>query len=184
MDHQVGRVLTGLDRLGLRDNTIVVFWGDHGWSLGEHTHWQKMSLMEEVARVPLIIAAPGRAGNGKSTRALVEFIDLYPTLCALTGLQPPAGLAGQSLTPLLDKPNQPFKKAAFTQIQFNEITGRSVRTERYRYTQWQVAGEGTEGGEELYDHQTDPGEFTNLARRPGSARLLQEHRALLTKPAN
>ena len=177
MDEQVGRVLTGLDRLGLRDNTIVVFWGDHGWSLGEHTHWQKMSLMEEVARVPLIVAAPGRKGNGKAANGLVEFVDLYPTLCELCRLPPPEGLAGKNLTSLLDDPSRSFKQAAYTQITLDGITGRSVRTDRYRYTRW----EGHGGGEELYDHQTDPGEFTNLANKPAAAKALATHRALLPR---
>lgn len=175
MDEQVGRVLDGLERMGLAGNTIVVFWGDHGWSLGEHTHWQKMSLMEEVARVPLLVAAPGRAGNGQASRALVEFVDLYPTLAQLCGLQPPAGLAGQNLAPLLDRPSRAHKKAAYTQIEFEDIKGRSVRTERYRFTQWQGKG----GGEELYDHAKDPGEFRNLASDAAMAKVVREHRALL-----
>lgn len=175
MDEQVGRVLDGLERMGLASNTIVVFWGDHGWSLGEHTHWQKMSLMEEVARVPLIIAAPGHAGNGKASRALVEFVDVYPTLADLCGLRAPQGLTGKSLRPLLDKPNAAHKKAAYTQIAFEDITGRSVRTDRYRYTRWTGKGDG----EELYDHAKDPGEFRNLAQDPAMAKVLAEHRALL-----
>lgn len=175
MDEQVGRVLDGVRQMGLADNTIVVFWGDHGWSLGEHTHWQKMSLMEEVARVPLIVAQPGRAGNGKSARALVEFVDLYPTLADLCGLTAPANVAGKSLRPLLDRPNQKFKSVARTQILFEDVSGRSIRTERFRYTKW----EGKGGGEELYDHDKDPGEFRNLASDPAFAKQLREHRALL-----
>lgn len=178
MDEQVGRVLDGLDRLGLAGNTIVVFWGDHGWSLGEHTHWQKMSLMEEVARVPLIISAPGRKGNGKACNALVEFVDIYPTLAALCGLTPPAGLAGESMARLLDRPEQRFKKAAFTRIEFEDIHGWAARTDRYRYIRW----EGKGGGEELYDHSRDPGEFRNLARVPGHEKVLQQHRALAPRP--
>lgn len=175
MDEQLGRVLQGLDRMGLRQNTIIVFWGDHGYSLGEHFHWLKMALTEEVARVPLIIAAPGRAGNGKSSRSLVEFVDLYPTLAELCGMRPPASLQGQSLIPLLDRPSRPFKKAAFTQIQFEQITGRSIRTARYRYTRW----EGLGGGEELYDHDRDPGEFRNLAPDPSARAEVQRHAKIL-----
>lgn len=176
MDDQVGRVVTGLEKMGLAENTIVVFWGDHGWSLGEHTHWQKMNLMEEVAHVPLIIRAPGRKGNGKVCRSLVEFVDIYPTLAELCGIQPPANLEGQSMTALLDNPARPFKKAAFTQIAYEDIVGRSVRTERYRYTRWETHG----GGEELYDHQADPDEFTNLALKPEAKTVLEQHRKILT----
>ena len=175
MDEQLGRVLGGLERMGLADNTIVVFWGDHGWSLGEHTHWQKMNLMEESTRVPLIVRAPGRKGNGKVCRSLVEFVDLYPTLAELCGLKPPPGLEGQSLVPLLDNPARAFKKAAFTQIKFEDIVGRSVRSDRYRYTSW----EGRGGGEELYDHQADPSEFTNLAGKAEAKAALAAHREIL-----
>jgi iduronate 2-sulfatase len=175
MDDQVGRVLGGLERMGLAENTIVVFWGDHGWHLGEHTRWQKMSLMEESARVPLIIAAPGRKGNGKASSSLVEFVDVYPTLAELCGLTVPGNLQGQSLVPLLDNPARPFKKAAFTQLKYEEITGRSVRTNRYRYIHWEGAG----GGEELYDHDKDPREFTNLAAKPEARGALEEHRKIL-----
>jgi len=175
MDDQLGRVMAGVHRLGLDDNTIVVFWGDHGWHLGEHTRWQKMSLMEESARVPLIVAAPGRKGNGSVCLSLVEFVDLYPSLAEMCGLRPPANLEGQSLTRLLDNPSRPFKKAAFTQLKFENITGHSVRTDRYRYIRWEGAG----GGEELYDHSEDPGEFTNLRARPGTLKPLERHRAIL-----
>jgi uncharacterized sulfatase len=174
MDEQVGRVLSGLEKLGLAENTIIVFWGDHGWSLGEHTHWQKMSLTEEVARVPLIVAAPGKRGNGQKSRALVEFLDIYPTLSGLCGLQAPPELEGTSMAPLLDQPQEAFKQAAFTQIAFEKIRGLSVRTEHFRYNTWRGLGDG----EELYDHQTDPGEFTNLAGKPQWTGELERHRAL------
>jgi len=174
MDEQVGRVVDGLDAMGLADNTVIVLWGDHGWSLGEHTHWQKMSLMEEVARVPLIIAAPGRAGNGRPSRSLVEFVDIYPTLADLCGLTPPTSLEGQSLVPLLDNPTASAKQAAFTQIAFEEIRGLSVRTDRFRYNVWKGKG----GGEELYDHDNDPGEFTNLVGNAAMTYELERHRKL------
>lgn len=175
MDEQLGRVLDALDRLKLADNTIIVFWGDHGWNLGEHTRWQKMSLMEDSTRVPLMIYAPGSKGNGKACTSLVEFVDIYPTLAALCGLKPPSNLEGQSMTALLDNPSRSFKKAAFTQIAYEDITGRAVRTPRYRYIRW----EGKGGGEELYDHQNDPGEFTNLALKPQAKSQLEQHRRIL-----
>jgi uncharacterized sulfatase len=177
MDEQAGRVLTAVEKMGLASNTIIVFWGDHGWHLGEHGRWQKMTLMEESARVPLIVAAPGRRGNGKESNALVEFVDVYPTLAELCGLAAPKTLEGQSFVRLLDQPGQKFKKAAFTQLQYEEITGRSVRTEQYRYIRWEGGG----GGEELYDHAADPGEFTNLAGKPAAANVLAEHRAILDR---
>lgn len=174
MDEQVGRVLDGLNKMGLADSTFVVFWGDHGWSLGEHTHWQKMSLMEEVARVPLIVAAPGRKRNGETSQALAEFVDIYPTLAELCHLKPPAGLAGKSLVPVLDRPGERIKSAAYTQIAFEDIRGLAVRTDRYRYIQWLGRG----GGEELYDHSNDPGEFRNQAGAAGMDNVLRQHRRL------
>jgi iduronate 2-sulfatase len=176
MDDQAGRVLDAIDRLKLADRTLVVFIGDHGWNLGEHTRWQKMCLFEESARAPLIVAAPGAKGNGRPSRSLVEFIDIYPTLAELCGLKPPSDLEGQSFAPLLDNPSRPWKKAAFTQLQHEKrIFGHSVRTDRYRYTMWE--GEG--GGEELYDHDQDAGEYRNLAQVPSHAPALKVMRKTL-----
>jgi uncharacterized sulfatase len=176
MDEQVGRTLDALERLGLADNTVVAFFGDHGWSLGEHTHWQKMGLMEEAVRAPLIVSAPGNKGAGRKSRELVEFVDIYPTLAELGGLQAPATLEGTSFAPLLDEPDRAWKRAAFSQVEWEDrIYGRAVRTDRYRYIAW----EGDGGGEELYDHESDPGEFRNVAAAQEHAAALQEHRALL-----
>ena len=178
MDEQVGRVLDELDRLEIADRTVVVFFGDHGWHLGEHTHWQKMSLMEESVRAPLIISAPGARGAGRSTKALAEFVDFYPTLAELAGLTPPSNLEGVSLVPVLDDPTVSVKDAAFSQIQWEDrIFGRTVRTDRYRYIHW----EGDGGGEELYDHEKDPREFTNLAQVPEHNAVLEQMRARLDK---
>ena len=176
MDHQFGRVLDELERLGLADRTVVLFFGDHGWHLGEHTHWQKMSLMEESVKAPLIISAPGIRGAGRSSRALAEFVDFYPTLADLCGLDTPPGLEGVSLRPLLDDPSGSVKDAAFSQVQWEDrIFGRTVRTGRYRYIRW----EGDGGGEELYDHANDPREFTNLATDPSFRTALDQMRSRL-----
>lgn len=178
MDHQLGRVLNELDRLGVADRTVVVFFGDHGWHLGEHTHWQKMSLMEESVKAPLIIAFPGSRGAGQASNALVEFVDFYPTLAELCGLEPPENLEGVSLAPLLEDPSTTVKDAAYTQVQWEDrIFGRTVRTQRYRYIRWR--GDG--GGEELYDHLNDPREFTNLSQDPDHAAALNRMRALLER---
>ena len=176
MDEQVGRVLGELDELGIADRTVVVFFGDHGWHLGEHTHWQKMSLMEESVRAPLIVSAPGARGAGRASRAMVEFVDLYPTLADLCGLDPPGDLEGVSLAPLLQDPGGSVKDGAFSQVQWEDrIYGRTVRTDRFRYISWQ--GDG--GGEELYDHGADPREFTNLALDPAHGGALERMRAIL-----
>lgn len=172
MDAQVGRVLDHLDKLGLRESTIVVFWGDHGWHLGEHGLWSKMSLFEESARVPLLIATPG--GKKSVTARLAEFVDIYPTLGEMAGLPLPEGLEGSSLVPLLSAGKRAWKKAAFTQVQGGGGMGRAVRTERFRYIEWEKTGEA-----QLYDHDTDPQEYVNLAKNPEHAATVAEMKRLL-----
>ena len=175
VDAQIGRVLDELDRLKLRDNTIIVFWSDHGYHLGEHGLWMKQSCYEESARVPMIIAAPGQKAAGKGSARPVELLDLYPTLADLAGLVPPKNLEGVSLRPLLDNPAAPWTRAAFTQVQRGGFPGHSVRTERWRYTEWG----GGEKGAELYDHETDPQELRNLATDPKHAATVAEMKALV-----
>lgn len=181
MDAQLGRVLDALDRLGLADKTIVVFVSDQGYHLGEHRLWQKMSLFEGVARAPLIIAAPGKKGNGQASPALVELVDVYPTLAQLCGLEVPKGIDGRSLVPQLDNPQTPARKAALTEVQRGRgkgqppLLGYSIRTPRWRYTEWDEGRAGVE----LYDHQSDPQEFHNLARDPAHAATVAELRELL-----
>lgn len=176
MDAQVGRVVEALDRLGLADNTVIVFTSDHGYHMYQHGLWQKMSLFENAARVPLIIAAPKAAGNGQSTSGLAELVDLYPTLADLCGLQAPDYLDGVSQRPVLDDPSRSVKKAAFTQIRRGpKVSGYSVRTDRWRYTAWI----GNQGGEQLFDMRADPGELANLADDPNQAAVVKELKAVL-----
>jgi uncharacterized sulfatase len=177
MDAQVGRLLDALDRLKLADNTIVVLWGDHGYLLGEHQQWMKMSLFEESARVPLLIAAPGQRGDGKACERIVETIDIYPTLADLAGIPRPENLAGVSLRPLLADPARAWDRPAYTQVSRGGFQGRSVRTQRWRYTEWDRGRRGAE----LYDHEKDPREFTNLAAKPEFASVVAQLGGLLKK---
>ena len=177
VDAQIGKVLDAMDKNKLWENTVVVFWSDHGYHLGQHGLWMKQSLFEESARVPMIIVAPGAKGNGKVSPRTVEFVDLYPTLADLSGLTPPNNLAGKSLKPLLDDPNTKWDKPAFTQVWRGNFSGHSVRTERWRYTEWN----GGKDGVELYDHDNDPREFTNLASDPKHEATVAELKALIAK---
>jgi uncharacterized sulfatase len=198
MDQQVGKLLDGLDRLKLRDNTIVVFHSDHGYHLGEHGLWQKQSLFEESARVPLMISVPGMKTAGEASPRIAELVDVYPTLADLCGLERPDNLAGKSLRPLLVSPLTPSDKVAVTQVfrgggQGGKakagakkaepsavpagFKGYSVRNERYRYTEW----DGGKRGAELYDHESDPQEITNLADKPEMKEVVKEMKAKLAE---
>jgi arylsulfatase A-like enzyme len=162
MDAQVGKVLDALDELGLKENTIVVFSSDHGYLLGHHHKFQKQHLFEEATRVPFILRTPWiNKPHGRATKHITELIDLYPTLAELAGLTPPANLHGQSLVPLLNNPVRTdwAKQLAFT---ISRSGGESIRSHEWRYTQW---GFGAKG-QELFDLNNDPGEFTNLAGKP------------------
>lgn len=173
VDAMIGRVLDELDRLGLREKTVVVLWGDHGWHLGEHTLWGKATNFEAATRSPLIFSAPGQPHPGAKTEALSEFVDIYPTLCELCGLPIPEGLEGTSLGPVIDRPDRPWKQAAFSQFPRPKVMGRSMRTDRYRYTEWTGPGQQPTA-RELYDHQTDPEENVNIANRPENRDLVAE----------
>ncbi len=181
MDAQVGKVLDALERLRLAENTVVVFLSDHGYHLGEHGLWQKMSLFENSARVPLLIRAPGARGNGRASARTAELVDLHATLADLCGLPAPAS-DGESLRPLLENPNATWDHAAYTQVTRGRLDrqgfmGRSVRNECYRYTEWD---EGRRGAQ-LYDYQADPKERKNLAHDPDHAATVGEMKALLGK---
>lgn len=180
VDAQVGRLLDALDRLGLADNTIIVFWGDNGFHLGELGFLMKRSNFENSARVPLVITAPGQKQTGKPSSRTVELLDIYPTLAELCSLAPPPGLHGKSLRPLLDDPDAAWDKPAFTQVWRGgkgDYSGYSVRTERWRYTQW----DEERAGEELYDYQADPGELQNLAHDPAHTETLSRLKTLVQK---
>jgi iduronate 2-sulfatase len=167
VDDNVGRVIGELDRLGLRENTVIVFWGDHGYHLGEKGRWSKAgSLFEVGARVPLIIAAPKAAGNGRPSKRVVEALDIYRTLADLAGLPVAEGVQGRSLAPLLADPAAPWDHPAYTVwAERDTINGVSVRDERFRYAEW----DGPRGGAFLYDLDADPRELKNLADDPAFA---------------
>jgi len=175
LDTQLGLVLDTLEETGLADNTIVIFFADHGFHLGEHGVWSKYTLFEPTTRVPLIVRVPGAPGNGKTCHELVELVDLVQTLGELVGLDLPDNLEGTSLVPLLMDPRRPWKKAVFTEW---GDTGerRSMRTKRYRYNEQLYGGELIV---ELYDHGTDPWETVNLADDPAHASTRKELSALL-----
>ena len=175
VDAQVGRLLEAMDRLELWENTIVVFWSDHGYLLSEHGQWMKQSLFEESARVPLIIVSPDQSSRGRASYRTVELVDLYPTLADLTGLTPPPALEGVSLRSLLDEPDAQWDRPAFTEAWRHGKPGYSVRTERWRYNEWDYG----EAGLELYDHENDPNEYTNLAHDPEYAEVVAELSALI-----
>jgi iduronate 2-sulfatase len=182
LDAQVGKVIDALDRLGLADNTIIVFTSDHGYHMGEHGLWQKMSIFEESARVPLLIVAPGISKKGTVAKTPVGLIDLYPTLTELCDVKAPENLQGQSLVPMLKDTSTEGRGWAISQVTRNDgvrekqerkgkrFFGYSLRTPRWRYTEWD---EGREG-RELYDHDSDPKELTNLAEESAQADTVAE----------
>ncbi len=162
MDAQVGKVLDAVKRAGIEDQTIVIFTSDHGYHLGEHDFWAKVSLHEESAAVPLIISVPGK--QPAVCDSLVELLDLYPTISGQCGLQIPAGIQGKDLSPLLDNPDKRVRDTAFSVDPRNKGNrGFLLRDERWAYIQYK---EDASGGFELYDMQHDPQQFTNLADRP------------------
>jgi iduronate 2-sulfatase len=169
MDEQLGKVMAELDRQGLRESTLVIFTSDHGYHLGEHHMWQKSTFHEEVTRVPLLVSAPGFQ-QGRSM-ALAELMDLYPTVCDLLELPIPQSVQGRSLKPILIKPEATIHDAAFS---LDPRKGHAIRTTNWAYMRYR------DGSEELYDMKADPGQFTNLADKPG----WKEQKAKLIKLMN
>ena len=169
MDAQVGRVIDALDRLGLAESTTIVFTSDHGYLTGEHGLWQKQSLFEESARVPLLIISPGVSRPKTAVTAPVSLLDLYPTLTELAGVTAPSTLQGQSLVPMLRDPTVTGRGWALSQVMRGSgggrFAGHSLRTARWRYTEWDAGKQGRE----LYDHANDPRELNNLASAPAHA---------------
>jgi len=179
MDAQVGRVLDELDRLGLRENTAVVLWGDHGWKLGDYGEWCKHTNFEVDIHVPMIWRVPGVTSAGTRCKSIVEFIDIYPTLCDVCGLEIPAHVEGDSLTPLFKNPERSWKLAAFSFYpRGGNRLGHSVRAERYHLVRWMDRGTKQEVAVELYDLETDPHEVVNLAVRPEHAETLDQMRRM------
>jgi iduronate 2-sulfatase len=172
LDANVGRILDALERLQLADNTIVVFASDHGYHLGDRGQWMKQTLFERAVRTPVIIAGPGVTARGQASPRIVEFVDLYPTLADLAGVSPPDGLQGRSLKPLLRNARARWDRPALSQVRrggtADPFSGYSIRTERWRYTEWD---RGTRGAE-LYDEVDDPDETRNLASDPKHKKTL------------
>ena len=185
LDAQVGLLLEALETSGQSDRTLIVFTSDHGFHIGEHGLWGKTTNFELDARVPLLIADPRQpATHGQTTSGLAELVDLYPTLAHLAGIPQdlPANLEGQDLSPLLTNPRAQLKDAAFTQHQQPfygpesawKAMGRSIRTDRWRCTEWRDLKTGRVLARELYDHASDPHETRNLAALPKHAATLQQ----------
>jgi arylsulfatase A-like enzyme len=164
-DAMIGRLMEAFDKSAYKDNTIIVFWGDHGWHLGEKQHWRKFTLWEEAARAPLFFVAPGVTKPKQTCERTVDFMSIYPTLCDLAGLPIPSHNEGVSVLPLLKDPSAEWNHAALTTHGRNN---HGVRTERWRYIRY------SDGGEELYDHDADPLEWKNLASDPKLASVKAE----------
>ena len=179
VDAQIGRLLDELEHTKRRANTIVVLWSDHGWHLGEHSAWGKMTNFEIATRVPLIIAGPGISPG--RTQTLAELVDLYPTLCEIAGIGIPPHLEGESLVPALREPSRNLASVALSQYaRFREqYMGYALRTDRDRFVVWFETKTGRIVERELYDHETDPNETKNLAVEPDQDRHVRKLEARL-----
>jgi iduronate 2-sulfatase len=192
LDAQLGKVTAALEKEGLLDSTLIVFWGDHGYHIGEHSLWAKTSNFELDAHVPLIVVAPQSKHAGASTDALVEMVDLFPTITALCAVPDAPGLDGVSLVPVLNDPKAKIKDAAYTQFPRPaypdrtprgrpEVMGVSVRTSTLRYTEWRDYDNGSVVASELYDHTRDEAEMNNVIATPADPAALEQARQLLLR---
>ncbi|MCB9287796.1 MAG: sulfatase [Lewinellaceae bacterium] len=176
VDAMVGKLLAALDGLGLKENTIVVLIGDHGWNLGEHNFWGKHNTMHPAVNAPLIMRVPGKT-SGRQSEALVEFVDIYPTLCELSGIPVPQHVQGKSLIPLLEKPDQPWKKAVFSRYHY----GDAVITEKYIYTEYK---KDSIESSMLYDLEKDKGENINVVDQPAYQEVVKKLHKYLKEISN
>lgn len=180
-DALIGQLLDELKNNGLEKNTMVILWGDHGWKLGDYGMWAKHTNFEMDVRSPLIVRVPEMKNKGVSTDALVEFIDIYPSLCALAGLPVPENMQGKSFAPLLENPAREWKKAAFSQYPRGDMMGYSMRTDRYRFTKWRKKAQPDSiVAYELYDLRNDPQGRVNIAPDAGSSEIIKELSRLMS----
>jgi arylsulfatase A-like enzyme len=191
-DNQVGRLLDALDKLGIRENTIVVLWGDHGYHLGDHLMWNKFTNLEQSTATPLIISAPGFIINSK-TNSPTELVDVFPTLCDLAGIEIPKNMDGKSLVPILKNSKNKVKNYAMTQYHRTtkdgiKLEGYSLRTEQYRYTEWvKEMFKSTDGNydtknvyaSEFYDYESDPLERKNLITESNYKNEIEKHKKFM-----
>jgi arylsulfatase A-like enzyme len=180
-DANIGKVLDALERTGQADNTVVVLWGDHGWHLGENSLWGKETNFERALRTTLLAVDP-RTPGGQATDALVELVDIYPTLCELAGLPQPKHLEGTSFAPLLTDPSRKWKTAVFSCFirPDRNREGWSVRNDRYRYTEWKDTN-GSPKGITLFDLHNDPDENVNISMQPESEPVLRKMEKFLAE---
>ncbi|MFV0268978.1 MAG: sulfatase [Draconibacterium sp.] len=175
-DAQVGKVLDELDRLGMAENTIVILWGDHGWHLDEHGLWCKHCNFEKVLHAPVIVRAPGKKQDIK-TDALVEYVDIYPSVCELAGLTKPFHVQGKSFVPLMEDPAQPWKTEAFCRW----VKGETIVTRDHTYTEWFDDNSGDVVARMLYDLKTDPEETINISEKAANKELVEQLSGKLKK---
>jgi arylsulfatase A-like enzyme len=175
-DAQIGKVLNELEQLGLAENTIVILWGDHGWHLGEHDLWCKHCNFEKVLHTPVILRAPGKTKNSK-TDALIEFVDVYPSLCELAGLEKPFHLQGKSFVPLAENPNQKWKDEVYCRW----IKGETIVTKSYTYTEWFDDKTGKITDRMMYNLVEDPEETVNISEQKENEPLVRELSAKIEK---